>query len=46
MNAIMEQVNAALINDAQQDAKIKLLESQNKSLENKFTIKDILPWQF
>merc|ERR1712228_644748 len=37
MNAIMEQANATLINDAQQDAKIKLLESQNKSLEDKLT---------
>merc|ERR1712054_567443 len=37
MNAIMEQANATLINDAQQDAKIKILESQNKSLEDKLT---------
>merc|ERR1712054_575242 len=32
-----EQANATLINDAQQDAKIKILESQNKSLEDKLT---------
>merc|ERR1711915_676311 len=37
MNAIMEQANATLINDAQQDAKIKLLEIQNRSLEDKLS---------
>merc|ERR1719209_2527530 len=35
--AIMEQVNATLINDAKQDSQIKTLEIQNRSLEDKLS---------
>merc|ERR1712106_639709 len=37
MMAIMEQTNTTLINDAQQDSKIKTLEIQNRSLEDKLS---------
>merc|ERR1711913_59 len=37
MMAIMEQANATLINDAQQDPKIKTLEMQHRSLEDKLS---------
>merc|ERR1711910_41841 len=37
MMAIMEQVNATLINDAKQDSQIKTLEIQNRSLEDKLS---------
>merc|ERR1711913_221013 len=37
MMAIMEQANATLINDAQQDSKIKTLEMQHRSLEDKLS---------
>merc|ERR1711892_1226922 len=37
MMAIMEQGNTTLINDAQQDSKIKTLEIQNRSLEDKLS---------
>merc|ERR1711936_1190068 len=37
MNAIMEQANTTLINDAQQDAKIKNLETLNRNFENKLS---------
>merc|ERR1712013_224623 len=37
MMAIMEQANATLINDAQQDSQIKTLEIKNRSLEDKLS---------
>merc|ERR1712013_91477 len=37
MKAIMEQANATLINDAQQDSQIKTLEIKNRSLEDKLS---------